>query len=234
MIGYQLTGVIEMTETISKPAVEGTFEETVFTRAAQLLADPITDSTRKRQGLLLLLSVLSLAVFFGVVVPEKVSVPGVDVRMATPLTPTGAPSSTAASVATTALRFSRVLCPVLIYLLLSFWLSLYRDYEAQKYLRGLAQLKINEAATRDYAASEKRQRKRLAIIERFRSATTKRSEESAVIQRKIQEISDEFKKPQDRFRRRMRQRSRSSRTGERKGSQGTRSWRRGCQGSARR
>src|SRR5437660_5419686 len=183
-----------MAETICKPAVEGTFEETVFTRAAQLLADPITDSTRKRQGLLLLLSVLSLAVFFGVVVPEKVSVPGVDVRMATPLTPTGAPSTTAASVATTALRFSRVLCPVLIYLLLSFWLSLYRDYEAQKYLRGLAQRKINEVATRDYAASEQRQRKRLAIIERFRSATTERSEETAEIQRKIQEISDEFKK----------------------------------------
>ncbi len=62
-----------MADTNPDPASSAAFEETVFTRAGQLLADPITDSTRKRQSLLLLLSVLSLAVFFGVAVPEKLS-----------------------------------------------------------------------------------------------------------------------------------------------------------------
>src|ERR1700759_1977383 len=122
-----LIGVREMAETNPDPTSPAAFEETVFTRAAQLLADPITDSTRKRQNLLLLLSVLSLAVFFGIAVPEKVSLPGVDVKIATSLTPPGATETTAAGIAHTALRFNRVLSPVLLYCLVSFWLSLYRD-----------------------------------------------------------------------------------------------------------
>ncbi len=150
------------------PASSVAFEETMFTRAAQLLADPITDSTRKRQNLLLLLSVLSLAVFFGIAVPEKVSLPGVDVKIAVPLTPSGAPSSTAASVANTALRFNRVLSPVLLYCLVSFWLSLYRDRKAQNYQDELAQFKIKEAALQVYAFTIKRGKRQLVIIERFR------------------------------------------------------------------
>jgi hypothetical protein len=187
-------GVPEMADTNPDTASPAAFEETVFTRAAQLLADPITDSTRKRQSLLLLLSVLSLAVFFGVAVPEKVSLPGVDVKIATPLTPSGEPSTTAASVAQTALRFNRVLSPVLLYCLVSFWLSLHRDRKAQEYLRGLAQFKIKEAAARDYVVSERRRKRQLAIIERFREATTKRSEESVDIQRKIEAIGEEFRR----------------------------------------
>jgi len=53
-----------MSEANNGPPQEAAFEETVYTLAVQLLTDPITDSTRKRQNLLLLLSVLSLAVFF--------------------------------------------------------------------------------------------------------------------------------------------------------------------------
>jgi hypothetical protein len=188
-----LMGVPEMADTNPDPASPAAFEETVFTGAAQLLADPITDSTRKRQNLLLLLSVLSLTVFFGVAVPEKVSLLGVDVKIATPLPPV-APSAAAASIAHTALRFNRVLSPVLLYCLVSFWLSLYRDHKAQEYQRGLAQFKIKEAAARDYVVSERRRKRQLAIIERFREATKKHSEESLEIQRKIEAIGEEFRR----------------------------------------
>jgi hypothetical protein len=183
-----------MADTNPDPTSPVAFEETMFTRAAQLLADPITESTRKRQNILLLLSVLSLAVFFGIAVPQKVSLPGVDVGIASPLTPSGAPSMTAASIAHTALRFSRVLSPVLLYCLLSFWLSLYRDHKAQEYLRGLAQFKIKEAALRDYAVSNKRQKRQLAIIARFQQATTKRHEDAEEIRRKVGAIGEEFRR----------------------------------------
>ncbi len=175
------------------PPQEAAFEETVFTHATQLLTDPITDSTRKRQNLLLLLSVLSLAIFFGVAVPGKISFLGVDLNIA-PLTSAGMPSTTAASVAHTALRFNRVLSPVLLYCLLSFWLSLYRDRKAHDYLSGLAQFKIKEAAERDYAASERQRKRQLVSIERFRELTTERSEESAKIQEEIKKIGEEFRK----------------------------------------
>jgi hypothetical protein len=182
-----------MSEANNRPPQEAAFEETVYTRAVQLLTDPITDSTRKRQNLLLLLSVLSLAIFFGVATPAKISLLGIDLNLA-PLTAGGVPSTTAASVAHTALRFSRVLSPVLLYCLLSFWLSLYRDRKAHDYLSGLAQFKIKEAADRDYAISERRRKRQLANIERFRELTTKRSEESAKIQQEIEEIGEEFRK----------------------------------------
>ncbi|WP_260735876.1 hypothetical protein [Tunturiibacter lichenicola] len=183
-----------MSEANSGPPQEAAFEETLYTRAVQLLTDPITDSTRRRQNLLLLLSVLSLAVFFGVATPDKVSFFGVYINIATPLTPAGVPSTTAASVAHTALRFNRVLSPVLLYCLLSFWLSLYRDRKAQDYLRGLAQFKIKEAADRDYAISERRRKRQLANIERFQELTAKRREESAKIQQEIEKIGEEFRK----------------------------------------
>jgi hypothetical protein len=183
-----------MSEANNGPPQEAAFEETVYTRAVQLLTDPITDSTRKRQNLLLLLSVLSLAVFFGVATPGKMSFLGIDVTIAAPFTSTGVPSTTAASIAHTALRFNRVLSPVLLYCLLSFWLSLYRDRKAHDYLSGLAQFKIKEAADREYAISERRRKRQLANIERFRELTTKRSEESGKIQQEIEEIGDEFRK----------------------------------------
>jgi hypothetical protein len=183
-----------MNEANNRPHQEAALEETLYTRAAQLLTDPITDSTRKRQNLLLLLSVLSLAVFFGVATLAKISLLGIDLNLA-PLTALGGvPSTTATSAAHTALRFSRVLSPVLLYCLLSFWLSLYRDQRAHDYLSGLAQFKIKEAADRDYAISERRRKRQLANIERFQELTKKRSEESAKIQQEIEKIGEEFRR----------------------------------------
>ncbi|WP_433974928.1 hypothetical protein [Tunturiibacter lichenicola] len=183
-----------MNEANNRPPQEAALEETLYTRAAQLLTDPITDSTRKRQNLLLLLSVLSLAVFFGVATLAKISLLGIDLNLA-PLTALGGvPSTTATSAAHTALRFSRVLSPVLLYCLLSFWLSLYRDQRAHDYLSGLAQFKIKEAADRDYAISERRRKRQLANIERFQELTKKRSEESAKIQQEIEKIGEEFRR----------------------------------------
>jgi hypothetical protein len=183
-----------MADTTPDPTSPAAFEETMFTRAAQLVADPVTDSTRKRQNILLLLSVLSLAVFFGIAAPQKVSLPGVDVGIVSPSTPSGAPSTTAASIAHTALRFNRVLSPVLLYCLLSFWLSLYRDHKAQDYLNGLARFKIEEAAQRDYEVGHKRRMKQLAIIKRFQQAVEERHEECDQIQQKVGEIGEEFRK----------------------------------------
>ncbi len=91
-----------------------------------------------------------------------------------------------------------MLSPVLLYCLVSFWLSLYRDRKAQEYLKSLAQFKIREAAARDYVVSERRRKRQLAIIERFQGATTKHSEESVEIQRKIEALAekqDEDTKP---------------------------------------
>lgn len=87
-----------------------------------------------------------------------------------------------------------MLSPVLFYCLVSFWLSVYRDHEAQQCLRVLAQFKIKEAAAREYAVSEKRRSRKLDIIERFRKATAERSEESEEIQKKIEAIGEEFRK----------------------------------------
>jgi hypothetical protein len=182
-----------MNEANNRPPQEAALEETLYTRAAQLLTDPITDSTRKRQNLLLLLSVLSLAVFFGVATPAKISLLGVDVSLA-PLTSGGVPSTTAASVAHTALRFSRVLSPVLLYCLLSFWLSLYRDRKEHEYMSGLALFKIEEAVERDYAVSQRRWKRQLANVERFRELTMTHGEESAKIQQEIKKIGEDFRK----------------------------------------
>src|SRR6266704_2994123 len=181
-----------MSETSSQPPAEWTFAETAFSRASQLLADPITDSTRKRQSLLLLLSVLSLAVFFGIFVPEKASLGGFDVKIATPLTPSGAPSTTPASIARSALAFNRVLCPVLIYSILAFWLSLYRDHEAAKYLRALGISEVTRAAIQEYAAVQAKRKEQLSVLERYQSSIAKHKEESELFKRRIDEITGEF------------------------------------------
>jgi hypothetical protein len=181
-----------MPETASQPPTELTFEETAFSQAAQILADPMTDATRKRQSLLLLLSVLSLAVFFGIFVPEKASLGGFDVKIATPLTTSGMPSTTPASIAKSALALSKVLCPVLIYSVLAFWLSLYRDHEAARYLSALGIFAVARATVQEAEAAQAKNKDRRSIIDRYRGSIAKREEESALYQSKTDEITSEF------------------------------------------
>jgi hypothetical protein len=118
------------------------FEEVTFSGAGQLLADPLSESTRKRQSLLLLLSVASLAVFYGIIAPEKLSFAGIDLKILGPLAASGKPSTRLMATAINALAFDRVLCPVLIYAAFAFSLSVYRDHIAANYARGLAAYEI--------------------------------------------------------------------------------------------
>jgi hypothetical protein len=183
-----------MPETTSQLPPEPSFEETTFFRASQLLADPLTDSTRKRQSLLLLLSILSLAVFFGIVAPEKVSLGGVDMKLVAPLTPSGTVSTSLRSIAINALSFNKVLCPVLVYAVLAFWLSVYRDHKAAKYLRELAAFDIRRAANQQYADVKVKTKELNSVRERFQNLNAKRFESSKLIQGKLKEIGDEFKR----------------------------------------
>lgn len=136
-----------MSDAFSQSPPELTFEEIVLSRSAQLFADPLTDSTRKRQSLLLILSTLSLAIFFGIVVPEKLSLPGFEMRATTtPQTSAGTTSTSWTGIAKGSLRFNKVvLCPVILYSVLAFWLSVYRDHEAANYLKQLAESDIARA-----------------------------------------------------------------------------------------
>jgi hypothetical protein len=119
----------------AQPGATPTFEETAFEKAAQLLADPLSESTRKRQSLLLLLSALSLAIFVGIVeAPEKLSLGAAEAKTDTMKTSQGVPSRSPSALAYNALRFNEVLCPVIIYLLVAFGISAYRDYKAANYL----------------------------------------------------------------------------------------------------
>jgi hypothetical protein len=185
-----------MPETIAQAPTELTFEETAYSQAPQILADPITDSTRRRQSLLLLLSVLSLAIFFGILVPEKASFGGFELKIDTPSTPQGTPSTKPATIAKNARAFSKlVLCPVLVYSVLAFWLSVYRDDRAAKYLRVLGAFAILRAAAREYGAAMAKIKERLASIERYRSLTIAKPErENALFQSKLDEIASEFAK----------------------------------------
>jgi hypothetical protein len=126
------------------------------------------------------------------VVPEKVSLVGVDLKIANPLTPSGTPSTSLTSIATSALRFTKVLCPVLVYALLAFWLSVYRDHEAAKYLRELAVSGLRRAANQQYTATQEHVKEVKSVLERFQSLTAKRHEAIEVLQRKSGEIGDEF------------------------------------------
>jgi hypothetical protein len=177
-----------------QPTPQPTFEEATFSKAAQLLADPLTDSTRKRQTFLLLLSLLSLFVFFGIVSPEKVSLGPVDVKLDTPRTPSGAPSTSLTTVAANALRFNKVLCLVLIYALVVFSFSAYRDYKAAGYLAKVPLSELTRSGREQIAAS---QEKRLALqtsMDRLNRLSEERDKQWNAVSLRMQQVEDEFKK----------------------------------------
>jgi hypothetical protein len=184
-----------MSDTPSQSISELTFEEIILSRFAQLLADPLTDSTRKRQSVLLLLSILSLALFFGIVVPEKVSLLGFEMRVATtPLTTTGTTSTSWTGIVKGALRFNRVLCPVLVYSVLAFWLSVYRDHEAADYPKRLAELDLERAESKQELLRQGMHKEAEALSERLQRATDEYKEKRAEIARQAQPIIDEYRK----------------------------------------
>lgn len=158
-----------MSDAFSQSPPELTFEEIVLSRSAQLFADPLTDSTRKRQSLLLILSTLSLAIFFGIVVPEKLSLPGFEMRATTtPQTSAGTTSTSCTGIAKGSLRFNKVvLCPVILYSVLAFWLSVYRDHEAANYLKQLAESDIARARVKEELVNKEKSDEALAFSERF-------------------------------------------------------------------
>jgi len=170
------------------------FEEVTFSGAGQLLADPLSESTRKRQSLLLLLSVASLAVFYGIIAPEKLSFAGIDLKILGPLAASGKPSTRLMATAINALAFDRVLCPVLIYAAFAFSLSVYRDHIAANYARGLAAYEIGRVVLQTVEISTANSKELKVVLQEFQKANDANHERYVSMQKELDKTFEEFKR----------------------------------------
>jgi len=105
--------------------------EKLLAGGVQLLDDPLTESSRKKQSLVLLLSLLSMSISFGIFLPDKATVGSLAGDLAKPKTT------------------NEVICIVLAYALVTFWLSVYRDSKVARYrkespIRRLAAISTQE------------------------------------------------------------------------------------------
>lgn len=178
---------------ISGGGAQPTFEESTASQAAQLLADPLTEATRKRQSLLLLVSVLSLAVFFGILAPERVSLAGVDARVTAPLNVNGQPSTSLATIERNTERFNVFLSFVVLYALCVFWLGAYRDYKAGAYVKLLASIGIRRAAAQETAPVYRWSDELISIVEQYQAAVAAKSDkdpEALALYKRMCELTD--------------------------------------------
>lgn len=180
------------------PLEPSSFEEMTFAKAAQLLADPLTESTRKRQSFLLLLSLLSLAIFFGIVeAPDRIFFSGAQVNTAKPLDVSGAPSKSLVVISRNALRFNQVLTPVLIYALLAFWLSVYRDRKAADYLAAVPLSELTRSGREQIAATREKRLALQAMQAELNQRMEVRDKEWDRVTALIKEIEDRYAKKRE-------------------------------------
>ena len=187
------TPILPQSGPVSSAQSQATFEESTASQAAQLLADPLTEATRKRQSLLLLVSVLSLAVFFGILAPEKVSLGGVDARVTAPLNANGQPSTSLATIERNTERFNVFLSFVVLYALCVFWLGAYRDYKAGAYVRILASIGIRKAAAQETAPVYRWSDELISVVEQYEAAVAAKSDkdpEAVALYKRICDLTD--------------------------------------------
>jgi hypothetical protein len=177
----------------AQATVELTFEEGLFAKAAQLLAEPLSETTRSRQILVLVLSLLSLGLFFGLVeAPEKISVLGMEMKTAEARTNAGARSTSLKLLSDGALRFNGIVCLALVYALIAFGVSAYRDYKDAEYLANVPHSQLNRSFREQIQLFQEKSIAAQSAVDRLHALNESNGKRRDDLLRELNRIDAEF------------------------------------------